>query len=683
MRKYQLLKKVLLDSFGKKRIPVYAELTYGPGLALGQDPFRIFDLSKKLKNSQARLYASLQSENWDDIHFKVFANPDGEAILKQYADSQYQPTENEVLFFIETDDGKFDFGKIVRVKLGKKAIEKMRFQFPYLGETDEEELAEEFLKRPFQIKNNANYNFIQAGKEAKLATDELKDLLIKAIKYDFEQRKFDDMSWFMLFLQGEDYIGLNTPKNLMKISYWIRSKKYEDEKYWNAEIDKGFTPAFLPDITVPQNRTNIKEAIKNSFREKIENITRYDKEDVIVEKVYKEILNTILLYLFDAFSSVLDEGFKRFDDILPEGELLSEIYNLNAFLVGIWNGCLEFVAGIVDLIALVMLIAKNGIGYTLTDTLGEALENLLNDLVFNCEDFVRKLWKKFVTAIAEFPDWFMKYGTNSYYWYKNLGELVPDILTILIPALKAGRAAKVAESGKIATTVAKEATEEVSEKVMKESAEELSEKLEQKTAQQQAKEAFDNAEKELEDRIPEIKANKKRIKQHEDFMKKWKDKSIKALTTTEIANALKGFTEQGNKIAKMIEEEKIFIHILEDDDFIKMCMNDYGDTLKQARNTHAFADGTDMYFRASRKPEVFLSELIHEGTHAKEMHEIIELIKKGKTETEIRKIMGNNWSSEKRAFFHERSWQEATGMKKDFQTIEEMLENIFISYDEY
>ena len=54
-----------------------------------------------------------------------------------------------------------------------------------------------------------------------------------------------------------------------------------------------------------------------------------------------------------------------------------------------------------------------------------------------------------------------------------------------------------------------------------------------------------------------------------------------------------------------------------------------------------------------------------------------------RTEAEIMKIMGSNWSSEKRAFFHEHAWQEATGMDKDFETIEEMLENIFTNYDEY
>jgi hypothetical protein len=32
-----------------------------------------------------------------------------------------------------------------------------------------------------------------------------------------------------------------------------------------------------------------------------------------------------------------------------------------------------------------MMIARDGVGFTLTDALGEAFENLLNELVFNFE----------------------------------------------------------------------------------------------------------------------------------------------------------------------------------------------------------------------------------------------------------------------------------------------------------
>lgn len=510
--------------YWEKQLPSWAIADYGPARILNESNFSIIDLSKKFNYSVAALHNNTISEDWGDIKFKVYANPDGQEVLKQYANPEVKPDNNEIIFFIETDDGKFDFGKIVRVKLGAEAIKKLHFQYPFFGQTDEEELAEEFLKRPFEVKNNPNLEFVQASKEVKLDTKELKDLLVKAIKYDFNQKKFDDMSWFLLFLQGDKYLGLNIPKKILEVSHWMRTKKYEEEKYWNALLDKGFTPAFLPNVIVPQNREEIKELIKNKFKQHIDSLLKPDQNDLIIEKIFKEILNNVLLYLFEKFSSLLDDGLKKLDEFLPEGEILNEIYNLNAFLVGLWNGCLEFVAGLIDLVSLVMIIARDGIGFTLTDTLGEAFENLLNELVFNFENFIKKLWAKIITALKEFPDWYLKYGTNQYYWYKKLGELTPDILTFLVPALKAGRAAKATE---IATNVTKEVSEEVSEKVLKESTQELSLKLEQQTVGNEIKEVFDVAEKELKDKIPDVEkieeqiAKRKRIpKEEKVFLKK-------------------------------------------------------------------------------------------------------------------------------------------------------------------
>lgn len=57
-----------------------------------------------------------------------------------------------------------------------------------------------------------------------------------------------------------------------------------------------------------------------------------------------------------------------------------------------------------------------------------------------------------------------------------------------------------------------------------------------------------------------------------------------------------------------MKKEKIIIHILDDDAYIQLCMEEYGNTLKQAINTHAFTDGVDMYLRSSRKPDIFLSD---------------------------------------------------------------------------
>lgn len=262
--------------YWEKNLPHWAVTDYGSSRIFKEKNFKIIDLPEKFNAILVSHYNDLIGENWDDIKFVVYANPDGKKVLKQYSNPNFKPEDDQVLFLIETADGKFDFGKIVRVKLGKQAIRKLKFQFPYLGETDEEELAEEFLKRPFEIKNNSSLEFLEAGKEVKLDPKELKDLLTKAIKYDFQQKKFDDMSWFLLFLQGGEYLGLNIQKKIIEVSHWMRTKKYSEEKYWNANLNKGFTPAFLPDMTVPQNRKEIKESIKNKFKQQIDSISKPD-----------------------------------------------------------------------------------------------------------------------------------------------------------------------------------------------------------------------------------------------------------------------------------------------------------------------------------------------------------------------------------------------------------------------
>jgi hypothetical protein len=478
--------------FWEKRLPPWAIQTYGPGRVYHQSNFTIIDASNRF-GAVADSYNKLVDESWKDIQFFVFAHPDGNQVLKDYADSNNSPKENEVYFFIETNDGKFDFGKIVRVKLGKKAIEKLRFQFPFLNQTDEKELANEFLKRAFEVRKDADYDFVKAGEEIKKNPEEFKNLLTKAIKYDYQQKKFDDMSWSLMFLQGSEYLGLSIPQKLMQFSGEMRTKKYTEEKFWNAELPKDFTPAFLPNAIVPEKRNSIKENILKNVKERINEITSYGKEAGLLEQVYKEILNNVLLYLFDKFSSVLEEGLKSLDDILPNGETLNDLYNLNAFLVGLWNGCIEFAAGIVDLVALIIVIERDGFGYAISDNLTEQLENFFSEAIFGFEDFILKIWKKFNLAIKDFELWYLKYGNNSYYGYKILGELTPDILTIIVPELAASKAAKVSKAGTVAT--------EVSEEALQKSGKVLSEKLEQTTAKKEVKEAFEKAEKEIDEKV--------------------------------------------------------------------------------------------------------------------------------------------------------------------------------------
>jgi len=275
--------------------------------------------------------------------------------------------------------------------------------------------------------------------------------------------------------------------------------------------------------------------------------------------------------LFEKFSSLLDEGLKKFDEFLPEGEILNEIYNLNAFLVGLWNGCLEFVAGLIDLVSLVMMIARDGVGFTLTDALGEAFENLLNDLVFNFENFIKKLWAKLITALKEFPDWYLKYGTNQYYWYKKLGELTPDILTFLVPALKVGRAAKAAEETSVLKKAATTAEKDLEyqkyldgyyESLRKQS-DDFSKKLEEQSARQEAKEAFDNAEKELDEQIPKQgELYKSRLKiTYENNIRKYFYEDVEIGSAT-ISNG--GYLSYDINIPKNFQKQRFGTEIIEE-----------------------------------------------------------------------------------------------------------------------
>jgi len=163
------------------------------------------------------------------------------------------------------------------------------------------------------------------------------------------------------------------------------------------------------------------------------------------------------------------------------------------------------------------------------------------------------------------------------------------------------------------------------------------------------------------ERKKQIRQNKRRF---ENFKEKWEGRSILELSKTEIANALKGYTEQANKVAKLIEEGKMKFQILDDVEFNKMLM-DSGDTLEEARGTAAFCIDDKTFYRASTSAENLLSEFVHEGTHALDHFD---------------GFVGDTYQWEKRAFFHERAFQESVGLEKDFDTIREMLDFIYVNY---
>lgn len=179
----------------------------------------------------------------------------------------------------------------------------------------------------------------------------------------------------------------------------------------------------------------------------------------------------------------------------------------------------------------------------------------------------------------------------------------------------------------------------------------------------------------------DIRIRRKTIKDFQEFSKKWEGKSLRSINTETIVRNLYGYTPQANRIANIIEARTMKIKILSDTKFEKRLSKDF--TKEDIANTTAITIGKRTFFRESTSIEKFMGELVHEGTHVLDEIKVEELMAKGKSDTEIEAIMGNNHSFEKRAFFHERAYQEAAGIEKDFDTIEEMLENIENEYDKY
>lgn len=77
-----------------------------------------------------------------------------------------------------------------------------------------------------------------------------------------------------------------------------------------------------------------------------------------------------------------------------------------------------------------------------------------------------------------------------------------------------------------------------------------------------------------------------------------------------------------------------------------------------------------------------MSELVHEGTHVLDTRKAKNMFKQGKTNSKIYEKLGNSWSYEKRAYFHERAFQKATESSIDYEDIDDLLNQV-VRYDLY
>ncbi len=175
--------------------------------------------------------------------------------------------------------------------------------------------------------------------------------------------------------------------------------------------------------------------------------------------------------------------------------------------------------------------------------------------------------------------------------------------------------------------------------------------------------------------------SEKKSVEFKEFMKKWKGKSIKELSHAEIISNLRGFTEQANKVAKLLEEGSMHVKILDEKTFRSVYLKKGGSLSDYKKyRVEAFSVGETNYFRDTKPIDKFMGELVHEGTHTIDYLFQEELLKQGQSWGDVDRVLGNRQSFEKRAYFHERAFQEAAGIEKDFETIEKMVDHINYVY---
>lgn len=477
-----------------KPIDQWAIPEFGYAKILNKRNLIIADKSDKIPHGQADGYSAVINNDGPKYTFKVYSHPDGEKVLQMYNEfkiNEKQPYE--VTVFIETNDGKFDFGKIVRVKFGPAVIEDLKYK--YLSElpwkdNDPEDIAEKFIKAAW-VNSVSQQTKDKVDNERKGA--DFEDLLVKAIQYEYDNKKFDDFSWFILMIKGTEYVGFKLSDWCFSSAKWLRERKYLEDKYWNGDLpEKEFTPAFLPDSIFYENNEDREKALKEYFREPFIKLRRYVGEKIDGDGSFEKKL-ALELYSkindLQEVSDVLVENFLSEIAIPDDFYIESYIKHVHAFEVGLYNGIVEFVAGICDLTAIVVLVCRQELGFRMTDALTEKFENFVNDLYYKTIETLKKIWQAIINLFKDFEKWyeqFSEYDGKSYKILKELGELIPDILTFVIPVLKGSKAAKIAKAG--------EEVAEITEKtVVKEAVEEISENEAKKIAKT-AKEALGNDE---------------------------------------------------------------------------------------------------------------------------------------------------------------------------------------------
>ncbi|UTX48819.1 hypothetical protein [Chryseobacterium sp. MA9] len=151
---------------------------------------------------------------------------------------------------------------------------------------------------------------------------------------------------------------------------------------------------------------------------------------------------------------------------------------------------------------------------------------------------------------------------------------MPDIITLLVPALKAGKASKIAEEASLLKNLSKAEKELALEKqtqkylegyyeTLRKESDDFSKKLEEKTAESEVKESFDNVKNELDEQIPtqkEILKNKLKIK-YENNVRKYFYEDVE-MGSASISNG--GYLSFDINIPRNLQKQKFSTEIIEE-----------------------------------------------------------------------------------------------------------------------
>lgn len=454
--------------YWEKNLPGWALSYFGPAKVITFPNIKIIDITQKTTETIVNNYNHLLTTKINSYKYTIYVYDDGEKVVAHYNNPDVKVADNEVMVFIELDDGKFNFGKIVRVKLGKNVIKDLEDKFLKI-DLDSDELAIEIIRK---IRTTSDPDAPKVITDINNSAD-FNSLLINAIDYEYKNKQFDDLSMFMLLIKGLDFLEFKSYGWLLSCSSWLRERKYTEDKYWDGNLKSKYEPAFLPTSIFSKTKEEKEKLIQTSIK------TTLNLIDLFVENKFQEknYITNLIHPKITTFRKELTEKLKPFEakilKLLEQttDDLETVIKHINALLVGIWNGVLEFIAGLIDLVGIIILIIKQEVGFRITDQLWEKIENLFNFVYYDTQKFLDKLLDKAITILYEIYYWEL----DSYKIVKTVGELAPDILTIYISWLKG---AKFAKAGTIAEAgLSEEAlTKQAYEKLEKESVEEVAKK---------------------------------------------------------------------------------------------------------------------------------------------------------------------------------------------------------------